>query len=331
MTPRAGAADAPAPPRGAGGVLGQAAAVLAAAQVPSPEVDAAALLAAVLHVRPARVAALRALDAPLAPDDVRRLDALVARRADREPMQHLVGTAAFRHLDLPVGPGVLVPRPETELLVDHVLAHLRAAVHLRAAPLADARVVDLCAGGGALALAVAAEAPGAGAERLEVTAVEVDERALAWLRRGVAAVAPSVAARVRVVAGDVTDVGLTSPGGALADLAGRCRAVVTNPPYLPDDALAALPPEVRHDPRVALAGGTDGLDVVRAVVARAAVLLAPGGLLVCEHGDDQSDAVRRLVEAVPAGGRRAYADVRGHDDLAGRPRLVTARRAGSSS
>ena len=287
---------------------------LAAAGVPSPAADASWLVAAALGVDGGRLGALRAARAPLPPGVADRLEPLVARRGTREPLQHVLGTAPFRRLELAVGPGVLVPRPETELLVDPVLAHLAAAPAPAGTP---PEVVDLCAGSGALALSVAAEAPGCA-----VTAVELDRTALSWLRRNVAA-AGEPGTRVQVVPADVRDVRLPQDG-ALAPLAGRTSAVVSNPPYLPDAAAGSLPPEVRADPAVALLGGPDGLDLVRAVVALAGRLLHAGGLLVCEHGDDQGEQVAALLAA---GG--AWTDVVGHADLVGRPRHVVARRAGS--
>jgi release factor glutamine methyltransferase len=200
--------------------------------------------------------------------------------------------AGFRRLELAVGPGVFVPRPETEVLVEWALARL--------AP--GALVVDLCAGSGAVALAVAGEAPG-----VQVHAVEVDPNALAWAARNV----QRTGLPVTLHRGDVADPDL------LAALAGTVDLVTANPPYIPVGATVER--EVaEHDPPAALWGGEDGLDVVRAVERAAARLLRPGGLVAVEHADLQG-------ESVPAVFAR-WDDVEDHPDLAGRPRFATARR-----
>nr|WP_255491902.1 peptide chain release factor N(5)-glutamine methyltransferase [Actinotalea sp. JY-7876] len=235
------------------------------------------------------------------------LTELVARRAARVPLQHLTGRAPFRRLELAVGPGVFVPRPETEQVAQVAVDAAAAAVAARGSAL----VADLCTGSGALALAVADEVPGA-----EVHAVELDAAAHAWAQRNVAALAAG--ARVRLVRGDART--------ALRELDGTLDVVVSNPPYIPPDAVP-LDPEVRdHDPGVALYGlGRDGLEVPRGVVAAAARLLRPGGILVMEHAEVQADAARAVVAA----GER-FADVRTLPDLAGRDRMVVATRRGTA-
>lgn len=263
---------------------------LGAAGVPSPRVDAELLLAAVLAVPRGRLAVLDELPAAAAA----RYGEYVARRAGREPLQHITGQAPFRRLVLAVGPGVFVPRPETELLVDAVLPHLRG--------LDAASVVDLCAGSGALALAVADEVPGAA-----VTAVEHAEPALGWLRRNAAGTP------VWVAAGDVRDPDL------LAELHTRVDAVVSNPPYVPRTAPVA--PEVRADPDEAVFAGPDGLGLIPDVIARAAALLRPGGVLALEHDESHGAAVPKLL-----GGTGDWTDVADHPDLTGRPRYATAVR-----
>ncbi len=276
--------------------VARAARVLAAAGIDAPRVEAELLAVHVLGVPRGRLA----LADGLTPDQLDRYDALVARRADREPLQHLTGSAAFRHLELAVGPGVFVPRPETELLAGWGVDQARAGGPV---------VVDLCSGSGAIALAVAQEAPAA-----RVVAVERSPAALAWLRRNAADRAAAGDRPVEVVAADVTDPGL------LSDLEGRVDVLLCNPPYVP--RAVEVPPEVAaHDPDEAVFGGADGLDVIRPVLARAARLLRPGGVLGVEHDDTHGAAVPALLVA---DGR--YEAVEEHRDLAGRPRFATARR-----
>jgi release factor glutamine methyltransferase len=257
---------------------------LGAAGVASPRVDAELLLAHCLGVERSR---LSTVDAAVPPEFAHA----VQRRAEREPLQYIVGHAAFRYIDVAVGPGVFVPRTETELLVDAVLPALTPA----------ATVVDLCAGSGALAVAIAHEVPG-----VRVYAVERSSAALPWLRRNAAGTT------VIVIAGDVTDRSL------LRDLSGRVDAVVSNPPYVPAGTPVAA--EVRADPAEAVFAGTDGLAVIPAVIGRAAALLRPGGALALEHDETHAEAVPVLL-------RDGWRDVADHRDLAGRPRYTTARRA----
>jgi release factor glutamine methyltransferase len=280
-------------------VIAEAARRLGEAGVESPRVDAELLLAHVLGVPRTRLVTLDEV-----PDDVvARFEALLDQRADRVPLQHLTGRAPFRHLELAVGPGVFVPRPETELLAGWVLEQLAGT----SAPV----VVDLGAGSGALALAVAQEHPGA-----RVTAVERDPGAIGWARHNAAARAAAGDTPVDVVAGDMTDPAL------LRELEGSVDVIVSNPPYVPDGA--RVPQEVAdHDPPLALWGGPDGLDVVRGLLVTAARLLRPGGALGIEHADQQGAALPALVRA--SGG---WTDVADHRDLADRPRFTTARRAG---
>ena len=271
-------------------VLAKATARLAEAGVGSPRVDAELLAAYALGVGRGR---LMLIDT-VRDDEARRFAALVERRARRIPVQHLLGTAAFRHLELAVGDGVFVPRPETELLAGWGIEHT--------AP--GATVVDLCSGTGAIACSVADEAaPG------RVIAVERSTAALAYLRRNAEAF-PAV----RVVVGDVTDPGL------LPECRGMVDVLLCNPPYVPDGT--PVPPEVAdHDPAEAVFGGADGLVVIRPVVGLAAALLRPGGVVGIEHDDVHAAAVPELLRA---DGR--FAEVVAHLDLTGRPRYATARR-----
>jgi release factor glutamine methyltransferase len=277
-------------------LLTDAARRLADAGVESARVDADLLLAHVLGVPRSRLLTLDEL--PEA--DAVRFGALIDQRADRVPLQHLTGRAPFRYLELAVGPGVFVPRPETEQLAGWVLEQLEGI----SAPV----VVDLGAGSGALALSVAHEHPGA-----RVTAVERDPGAIEWTRHNAAARAAAGDNPVAVVEGDMTDPAL------LGDLDGQVDLVVSNPPYVPDGA--RVPREVAdHDPPMALWGGPDGLDVVRGLLVTAARLLRPGGRLGIEHADQQGSALPALVRA-----HGAFTDVDDHADLAGRPRYTTAR------
>jgi release factor glutamine methyltransferase len=258
--------------------------------VDSPRVDAELLAAEVLGIPRGRLPGARFDEATLT-----RFTGLVHARATRRPVQHLIGRAPFRLLDLAVGPGVFIPRPETELLVEWGLE--------RIAGYRTPVVVDLCAGTGAIALSIAREHPGA-----RVFAVENSEQALEWLWRNTSG------SPVTVVEGDVTD------PATLSIMDGDVDLVLCNPPYLPDGT--AVQPEVgEHDPYPALFGGADGLAVIRPVIHRAATLLCPGGWLGLEHDDSQGATVPELLTA-----SRRYADVSDHPDLAGRPRFATARR-----
>ena len=265
---------------------------LRAAGVPSPERDADELLAHVLGISLGRLP----LVDEVGPADAATYDALVGRRAAREPLQHLLGTAAFRHVELQVGPGVFVPRPETELLAGWAIE--------QAAPLAAPVVVDLCTGSGAIARAVADEVPHA-----QVHAVELDERAHAWAARNLAGTG------VELRHGDMAD--------AFDDLAGTVDVVVCNPPYIPLEAWESVAPEARdHDPHLALFSGDDGLVAMRVLEARAARLLRPGGVVGAEHADVQGESAPAVFS-----GTGRWTEVRDHRDLAGRPRYLTARLA----
>lgn len=270
---------------------------LRAAGVDAPEHDADALLAHVLGVSRGRLAMIDAVDAARRA----RFEALLARRVRREPLQHLLGVAHFRHVTLAVGPGVFVPRPETELLAGWAVERALAAT-------GDAEdgpvVVDLCTGSGAIARAVADEVPHA-----RVHAVELDPAAHAWAERNLAGT------DVQLRLGDMAT--------AFDDLAGRVDVVTCNPPYIPLEAWESVAPEARdHDPHPALFSGHDGLAAMRVLAERAAVLLRPGGWVGAEHADVQGESAPGVF--AEAG---CWRDVRDHEDLAGRPRYLTARLA----
>lgn len=276
---------------------------LADAGVASAATDAIALAAHALGCSGGEVRRRMVLGRPIDGDALAVLEELVDRRCERIPLQHLTGSAAFRRLVLRVGPGVFVPRPETEVVAQAAIDEARACSR-------GALVVDLCAGSGAIALAVKDEAPDAC-----VIAVEVDPLAAAWA----AANLEGTGLDVELVIADAT--------AALPGREGSVDVVVSNPPYIPT-GMVPVDPEVRdHDPGTALYGGSsDGLHIPLAVAARAADLLRAGGLLVMEHADTQG-------ETLPGGLRRTgrWEQVRDHLDLAGRPRYVTARRRSAPS
>jgi release factor glutamine methyltransferase len=268
--------------------LRHAASRLDAAGVASPRADAELLLAYVLGVPRSRLLLLDSLS----PSDAASFAAVVSRRAAREPLQHITGAAPFLGLTLAVGPGVFIPRPETEVLAQWGIEALSGSV----AP----TVVDLCSGSGALALAIAHARPDA-----SVYAVEFSSAALDWLRRNA-----SDYSNVEVIAADVR----SSPLEALRD---GVDLVVANPPYVPD--AVGVPEEVRADPAVAVFAGADGLDLIPAVASLGADLLRSGGRIGIEHDESHPEGVATILS-------RHFRDVSGLADLAGRPRFTTARR-----
>ena len=280
--------------------LRSAAERLASVGVPDAQVDAELLLA---HLRGAsrgevQAAGIRGdiLEIPQA----EAFGRLVARRATREPLQHITGIAAFRGLELAVGPGVFVPRPETETVAGLAVEALRAAAEPE--PIA----VDLCTGSGAIALSLATEVPHAA-----VHAVEMSVDAYMSAKENVSRTG---AQNVSLVLGDAGE------AATLAELAGRAAVIATNPPYVPDDAVPR-DDEVRlHDPHQALYGGQDGLDVVRRISTAAMALARTGGTIVIEHGEWQGEPVRAVLAA---DGWLAAAT---HQDLTGRDRATTAVR-----
>ena len=266
------------------------------AGVASPERDADELLAHVLGTTLGRLPLLESAD----DTQVEAYDALVARRVAREPLQHLLGTAAFRYVELAVGPGVFTPRPETELLAGWAVDQARAVLEDGRVPV----VVDLCTGSGAIALSVATEVPTA-----QVHAVELGEDALLWAERNLSG------SGVDLRHGDMRD--------AFPDLDGQVDVVVCNPPYIPLDAYESVAREARdHDPHLALFSGDDGLDAMRVLERVAGRLLRTGGVVGAEHADVQGEAAPAVFRAA-----ERWADVRDHRDLAGRDRYLTARLA----
>ena len=216
---------------------------------------------------------------------------LINRRTSHEPLQYITGVAHFRNLDLEVGPGVLVPRPETELMVSYLLALIEKKS-------GTVSVIDLGAGSGALAIALSTES-----EQVRAIAVEKSSEALIWLHRNVAKFVPEM----RVVEGDVEDV----LPGVKADF------VIANPPYIP--AAQELPEDVRREPEIALFGGQTGLEIPKQFIKAAARLLKSGGVLAIEHTESQGQAISGLLEEM-------FFDIELHYDLNDRPRWTSAVR-----
>ena len=244
---------------------------LTLAQVPSPQADATWLLCHVLDTDRSDLLTRITFDQALTPEQLDAFEAALARREKREPLQHITGTAAFRSLELSVGPGVFVPRPETEQVVQYAIDYLRQLPTPGVA-------IDLGTGSGAIAIAMAKEVPQA-----KVFAVELSESAHAYAAKNIVANGVSVELRL----GAMQEV--------VSDLVGSLDVVISNPPYIPNAAIP-IDPEVRnYDPELALYGGEDGLDVIRDISGIAAALLRPGGLLVLEHADGQSDDIRELL------------------------------------
>ena len=272
---------------------------LAAAGVPDPQVDAELLLGHVLGLSRGGVQARIVVGAALDEARGRRPSRPSSRGARaREPLQHLTGRAAFRSLELAVGPGVFVPRPETEQVAQLAIDALRATAEPE--PIA----VDLGSGSGAIALAMATEVPHA-----RVWAVENSPEAFPWTRRNVDEVG---AENLELVFGDLAT--------ALPELDGRVAVVISNPPYVPAAEIPVDPEVHLHDPVAALYGGPDGLDVVRVLSRRASELLHPGGVLVIEHAETQSAPIASILAG---DGWRAIAH---HRDLTSRDRATTAVR-----
>jgi release factor glutamine methyltransferase len=217
---------------------------------------------------------------------------LLDRRCAHEPLQDLTGVAYFRHLEIKVGPGVLVPRPESELLVESVLTYIEKLS-------GTVSVVDLGSGSGALALAIATESP-----HTHVIAVEKSPEAIYWLKENVS----FIDEKVRILESDVA----TALDGV------KCDVVIANPPYVPDSQ--ELPRDVaEHEPAIALFGGVDGMKAPRLFISTASRLLKEGGFLAIEHHEEQGPAIADVLSA-------DFTDILLHQDLTGRPRFTTAVR-----
>jgi len=274
-----------------------AAAVLAAAGVPSPRRDAELLLAHALGVDLKELQRAVLMGSGTVPDG---FPGLVAQRAERIPLQHLTGVAYFRHLELSVGPGVFIPRPETETVVQWAVDR---CAELRAGGVLEPLLVDLGTGSGAIAASLAQEVPGA-----RVHAVELSPLAIAWAERN------TRPHGVELHQGDLRD--------ALPELNGLVDVVVSNPPYIPSEAVPREPEVADHDPQMALyGGGADGMELPLAAAASAARLLRPSGWFIMEHAEVQAPWL-----AARLGQDAAWSDVRTHQDLNGKDRATSARR-----
>lgn len=300
-------------------VLADAEVRLASAGVASPAYDAGELMAFVLGVPRSRLV----MSEPLPSAQRVPFEALLSRRLSRIPLQHLIGKTGFRRIDVLVGPGVFIPRPESELVAE---AAIRA---LRKVPSTERRrriAVDLCSGSGSLALSLAIEAGDT-----EMYAVEADDAAVVWTQRNIDACADQVSeagSTMTLVHADATASGRDS--GSLSHLVRSVDVVVCNPPYIPDWAVPRDKEVREHDPARALYGGSDGLDVIRGVALAAAALLVPGGVFVIEHGDLQGESDGELGvpyllrEHVDPDGEREWSKVSDHPDLTGRSRYCIA-------
>jgi release factor glutamine methyltransferase len=265
----------------------------AKAGIESAAADAELLLAHVLQISRGELVAKTFSNAEF--EEVQVFNELVAKRSERIPLQHLTGVAHFRRISLKVGPGVFVPRPETEVVTQLAIDALKISGH------PEPKAIDLATGSGAIALSMAVEVPNA-----KVFAIELSEDAMKYTRLNFTEIAPEAV----LVQGDLVF--------AFPDLNGQVDVVVSNPPYIPDEMVPIYPEVHLHDPALALYGGVDGLDIVRNVDKAARRLLRSGGTLIIEHADMQGEAVRELLLA------SGWTQVRTHKDLVGRDRATTA-------
>lgn len=274
-------------------LIARGTAAFEAAEIESSKADAELIVAFVLGISRGELQA-KAITGDSVADTV-AIEALFARRAAREPLQHLTGEAYFRNLTLKVGKGVFVPRPETELL---------ASLAIDAAKeFTNPVVIDLCAGSGAVGIAIATELPSA-----TVFAVEKSEDAFKYAEENYKKLAPNST----VILGDAVD--------AFQELKGKTQVLVSNPPYIPAAMVPIYPEVALHDPALALYSGDDGLDLIRVISRRGQELLVPGGTIALEHADMQSEAVVQLLL------KDGWREVFDHKDFNGRPRAVTAKK-----
>ena len=273
-------------------LLSRGSQLLASAGIDSAEVDAQLLAAHVLGISRGELQAQLFLDPEISQAD--ELLELFHKRSERIPLQHLTGVAYFRNLTLAVGPGVFIPRPETEGVVDLAIAALPK----------DGIAVDLCTGSGAIAISIATEVPNS-----KVYAWELNPESEPWLRK-------NLRGNVELVMGDIID-----DHQLFDELAGKVDVVISNPPYIPTWAVPKDLEVQLHDPALALYGGFDGMDIIRVVSRRALQLLKPGGFLVVEHADTQGQLVADLFQT------DGWENIQLHQDLTNRDRSVSATKA----
>ena len=275
-------------------LLSESSSKLKEAGVTSAIVDTELLACYCLGISRSELGIMVATSQPFPAESIEHFESALARRVARQPLQHITGTAPFRHLELKVGPGVFTPRPETEQVVGFALERISNS----ASPL----IVDLCAGSGAIAISLATEISGS-----TVFAVEKSREAFSYLRDNAASYG---LAESNLRNEDLVD--------SLQDLDGQVDLVISNPPYIPDDAIPIDLEVQLHEPSMSLYGGLDGLDVVRQILGRAMKLLKPGGLLVMEHADSQSRAISKLLLA------EGWIEIITRADLAGKDRMIAA-------
>jgi release factor glutamine methyltransferase len=275
-------------------LLSESSRKLKEAGVTSATVDAELLACFCLDVSRSELSIMVATNQEFPKESIEHFDSALARRVAREPLQHITGTAAFRHLELKVGPGVFTPRPETEQVVGFALEKISTWP----TPL----IVDLCSGSGAIAISLATEISGS-----NVFAVEKSIDAFSFLRQNAATYG-------------LSDENLRNEDlhDSLPELDGQVDLVISNPPYIPNDAIPIDLEVQLHEPSMSLYGGVDGLDVVRQISNRALKLLKPGGLLVMEHADTQSNAIRKLLLG------QGWLEIEARADLAGKDRMISA-------
>ena len=275
-------------------LLSESSSKLKEAGVTSATVDAELLACYCLGVSRSELALMVATRQEFPEESLELFQTALARRVARQPLQHITGTATFRHLDLKVGPGVFTPRPETEQVVGFALEKI--------SNMPNPLIVDLCSGSGAIAISLATEVLGS-----NVFAVEKSKEAFSFLQQNAASYG---LAEMNLRNEDLQE--------SLPELDGKVDLVISNPPYIPNDAIPVDLEVQLHEPSMSLYGGVDGLDVVRQISNRALTLLKPGGLLVMEHADTQSRAIGELLLA------EGWLEIEARADLAGKDRMISA-------
>jgi release factor glutamine methyltransferase len=274
--------------------LSESSGKLREAGVTSATADAELLACFCLGISRSELQLLVATNQEFPDEHMNQFQAVLARRVSREPLQHITGTAPFRHLELKVGPGVFTPRPETEQVVGYAMEKI--------SKLHNPLIVDLCSGSGAIAISLNSEIP-----ESNVFAVELSKDAFGYLLQNAAS-------------HGLTEENLRNEDlqTSLSELDGLIDLVISNPPYIPNDAVPVDLEVQLHEPSESLYGGVDGLDVVRKISVRALKLLKPGGLLVLEHADSQSSAIGKLLLA------EGWLEIEARADLAGKERMISA-------